>query len=167
MRQLIPFLAALAVMGCAAKTPSPVQSFRKAGAPMWSNAQFDLSRLPGRWQQAAGFAPVGDEPCRPGGAEITGPSSAPTLAARLCLGGAETRLAGPMQPIGPGRFAVAGQEWWVIWVDTDYRTLAIATPSGAYGFILNRGGPLPPDRLRAAREIFDFNGYDVSRLVAY
>jgi apolipoprotein D and lipocalin family protein len=75
------------------------------------------------------------------------------------------RLAGPLAAAGPGRFAAAGQqEWWVIWVDTDYRTLAIGTPNGTFGFVLNRGGAVPPDRLRAAREIFDFNGYDVTRL---
>ena len=51
----------------------------------------------------------------------------------------------------------------MIWVDVGYRTLAIATPSGRFGIILDRGA-LPADRLAAAREIFDFNGYRTEAL---
>ena len=57
-----------------------------------------------------------------------------------------------------------GAEWWVLWVDADYRTLAVGTPDGRFGFILNRDGALPPDRLAAAREILEWNGYDLARL---
>ena len=119
----------------------------------------------GQWRQSAAFAAPGG--CTAGGADIGGKAGALTINARLCLSGQDVRLSGPMSGTGPGRFRVAGQEWWVIWVDTDYRTLAIGTPSGAFGFILNRGGALPPDRLRAAREIFDFNGYDTRFLQAF
>ncbi|MCU0899023.1 MAG: lipocalin family protein [Cypionkella sp.] len=158
MHQLKVVLLALVLVACAPKAP-PAVAFRAAGAPIWSNAQLDAGRLTGSWRQSATFArtPGG---CGPGGAEIGGRAGALTLQARLCLSGQEVRLGGPLAASGPGRFVADGQEWWVIWVDTDYRTLAIGTPSGAFGFILNRGGALPPDRLRAAREIFDFNGYD-------
>lgn len=167
MHQLIRVLAVLALAACVpAKSPSPTAAYRTATAPIWSNAQLDQSRLVGRWQQSAAFAPAPGG-CAPGGAEIGGRPGALTLAARLCLSGQTVRLSGPMNSIGPGRFMAGGQEWWVIWVDTDYRTLAIATPSGAFGFVLNRGGPLPPDRLTAAREIFDFNGYDTRRLTVF
>jgi apolipoprotein D and lipocalin family protein len=54
--------------------------------------------------------------------------------------------------------------WWIIWADTNLRTLAIGTPDGRFGFILNKGPDLPADRMNAAREIFDFNGYNLSRL---
>lgn len=166
MHKLTAGLFLLALAACVSRQPAPTATFRPQGAPIWSNAQLDQSRLPGRWQQAAAFAEAAGD-CRPGGAEISGRPGALSLAARLCLNGVETRLSGPMQPNGPGRFRVDGQDWWVIWVDTDYRTLAIGTPSGAFGFILNRGGALPADRFRAAREIFDFNGYDGARLIAY
>ena len=130
---------------------------------MWSNAQFDLSRLSGQWRQVAGFAMTPDG-CKPGGVEVTGPAQTQRIAARLCLNGQTIGLSGPITTVGPGRIRVADQEWWVIWVDTDYRTLAIGTPSGAFGFVLNRGAGLPADRIRAAREIFDFNGYDIAKL---
>ncbi|MFN4153115.1 MAG: lipocalin family protein [Paracoccaceae bacterium] len=156
----------LALTACAPTPPPAAVPYRAASAPIWSNAQLDHARLLGRWQQAAAFAPPGAT-CRPGGAEIGGRAGALTLTARLCLSGQEVRLAGPMPGTGPGRFRVGGQDWWVIWADTDYRTLAIATPSGGFGFILNRGGPLSPDRLAAAREVFDFNGYDTRLLQAF
>ncbi|MFN4130263.1 MAG: lipocalin family protein [Paracoccaceae bacterium] len=160
-------LIALALTACAPpKAPSAPVAYRASGAPIWSNAQLDQGRLVGRWQQSAGFAPPGSS-CAPGGADIGGQAGALTISARLCLSGQAVQLAGPMPAIGPGRFVVDGQAWWVIWVDTDYRTLAIATPSGAFGFILNRGGGLSADRLTAAREIFDFNGYDTRLLQVY
>ncbi len=53
-------------------------------------------------------------------------------------------------------------DWWVLWVDSGYRTLAIGTPDGRFGFVLDRGR-IGPDRLVAAAEIFDFNGYSKAR----
>ena len=67
---------------------------------------------------------------------------------------------------GAGRFQPAkGEVWWVLWVDEEYRTAVIGTPSGAFGAVINRTASIKPDRLRAAREVLDFNGYDVSRLI--
>jgi apolipoprotein D and lipocalin family protein len=162
----LTILLCLFVMACAAPTPPQTGIYRKADAPIWSNAQLDSGRLRGTWQQVAGFAaaPGG---CAPGVATIGGAAGQLTLDAALCLGGRAVQLSGPLDALGPGRFRVGDQDWWVIWADSDYRTLAIGTPGGGFGFILNRGGVLPPDRLRAAREIFDFNGYDVARLQTY
>lgn len=164
MHQLTRALALCLALAACAAPPAPQGGFRAPDAPIWSNAQLDQSRLTGRWDQVAGFGP-GD--CRPGGADVSGRPGALQVTARLCLAGREAQISGPLEMTGPGRFRVAGQDWWVIWADYDYRTLAIGTPSGAFGFVLNRGGALPPDRLRAAAEIFDFNGYDVERLARY
>lgn len=163
MHQLKALSLAIALSACAAKPALDPARFRPADAPMWSNAQFDLSRLSGQWRQVAGFAMTPDG-CKPGGVEVTDPAQTQRIAARLCLNGQTIGLSGPITTVGPGRIRVADQEWWVIWVDTDYRTLAIGTPSGAFGFVLNRGAGLPADRIRAAREIFDFNGYDIAKL---
>ncbi len=159
-------LLCLLLVACAAPPPTEIGTYRKISAPIWSNAQLDAGRLVGSWRQAAAFAaaPGG---CAPGGADISGTPGALRVDATLCLAGKQTRISGPLAVAGPGRFRAGDQDWWVIWVDTDYRTLAIGTPKGTFGFILNRGGTLPPDRLRAAREIFDFNGYDVARLQTF
>lgn len=135
----------------------PEGAFRPAGGQIYSSAVLDRSKLPGRWQQVGTFGAKG---CRAGGVEIRGDGRA---AYRLCLNGRDVRGSGRLEPVGPGRFAIAGQEWWVLWADGDYRTLVIGTPSGGFGFVLNRGGAISGDRMTAAREILEWNGYDMGQ----
>ncbi len=138
--------------------------FRAAAAPIYSAAAFDLSRLEGRWLQAAAFRATTTADCAPGGVEFARSGAGLRASGRLCLSGRQVTVNGAVTPTGPGRFDVAGMgEWWVIWGDGDYRTLAIGTPTGAFGFVLDRG-QISGDRLRAAREIFDFNGYSTDYL---
>ena len=86
------------------------------------------------------------------------------LRGTLCLDGTARRIEAVARPAGPGRLAVpVHDDWCILWVDSGYRTLAIGTPSGRFGFILDRD-ILPEDRLTAAREVFDFNGYGVTNL---
>ncbi len=132
---------------------------------MYSNAVLEPSRLVGRWVQVADFSTKSGS-CAPGGVEVSKAAMGLAVAYRLCLSGNVVQGSGAMVPDGPGRFGVPGQPgpWWVLWADADYRTLVIGTPNGRLGFILNRDGALPPDRLVAAREILDWNGYDLRRL---
>lgn len=161
-RALLPLLAVLAA--CAAPAPTPPAGFRPADAPIWSAAVFDAGRLPGTWRQPAAFARPGAPDCAAGEVTIAADGG---IAGRLCLDGRIVPVAGRVRVVGPGRVQISGADpggigapWWVIWVDEGYRTMAIATPSGAFGFVLDRSGGLPQDRLRAAAEIFDFNGHD-------
>jgi apolipoprotein D and lipocalin family protein len=155
-------LILLVLAGCAA--PVPQTAFRPPAAPIYSNAAFDPGRLTGTWRQGAAFAMPGAAACGAGGVTI---DASGQISGRLCLNGAQVAVQGTLRSVGPGRVQVSGADpggigapWWVVWVDEGYRTLAIGTPSGAFGFVLDRTGPVPPDRLRAAEEIFDFNGYD-------
>lgn len=163
-------LALCLLVACApAAAPVKIGHYRaNAAAPIYSSAVLQSDRLVGRWVQVAAFAPNAGG-CAPGGVEISRRTEGLTLAYRLCLSGGETRGGGVMQPAGPGRFTVPGQPspWWILWADADYRTLVIGTPSGQFGFVLNRESRLPPDRLRAAREILDWNGYDLRRLQVF
>lgn len=158
-------LAALALLAACAAPPRAA-GFR-AAVPVYSNATFDAARLAGSWHQSAAFARPGAPAC----AGSLAVDAALAVQGRLCLDGRVLPVSGRFQPAGPGRVRLAGaegalaQDWWMLWVDADYRTLAIGTPSGDWGLILNRAGPVPPDRLAAARELFDFNGYDLTRLV--
>lgn len=157
-------LAALLLASCAQAPTVTVGRYRAETTPIYSSAVLDSKRLAGRWQQVAAFGP--ETGCNAGVVNIAQTKAGLQANYRLCLSGTETKGAAVMQPDGPGRFALKGQPgpWWVLWADADYRTLVIGTPSGRLGFILNRDGALPPDRLAAASEILDWNGYDLTRL---
>lgn len=150
----------------AAPTKVAVGRYRPADAPIYSNAVLEPVRLVGAWTQVASFGAKGD--CKPGGAEISQAATGLQVRYQLCQSGAEARGAGPMVPAGPGRFDVPLQPgpWWVLWADADYRTLVIGTPNGHLGFILNRG-PFPSDRLLAAKQILEWNGYDIAKMTVY
>lgn len=161
MYRLMPVLA-LAFAGCASAPPATT-AFRPAGDPIWSAAAFDPARVAGIWTQVADFRSSGS--CTAGAVEITPEGEGLQLRGTLCLAGRSEAVSGTAPLIGPGRLRVKGEDWWVIWVDVGYRTLAIGTPSGRFGIILDRGA-VPGDRLNAAREIFDFNGYRTDALTA-
>ena len=152
----------LMLAGCAAK-PAVAPGFRAERAPIWSAAAFQPAQVAGDWRQVADFRAAGD--CAAGGVEITPEGAGLRLEGVLCLAGKAETVSGVAPPVGPGRLRVRGEDWWVIWVDVGYRTLAIGTPSGRFGIILDRGA-IPGDRLNAAREIFDFNGYRTEALTA-
>nr|WP_152828488.1 lipocalin family protein [Fertoeibacter niger] len=164
---LLPILLA----ACGARGPDVPPAFRDTDRQIYSNAVVQPAQILGEWDQVAGFATPDAGGCGPGRASFAPAPDGLALTARLCLNGVTETFDGTLASLGPGRFAPRGadpagigQPWWVVWLDTNDRTLVIGTPSGAFGFILNRGGPLPPDRLAAAREILDWNGYDLAQL---
>ncbi|MBD3662490.1 lipocalin family protein [Sulfitobacter sp. TSTF-M16] len=70
---------------------------------------------------------------------------------------------------GVGRYAIdmadgTTRTLWVLWVDESFRTALVGNPEGAFAWILDRQPTGGADRIAAAREILDFNGYDVSQL---
>lgn len=152
MRSLI---LPLVLAGCAAA------GSRDAATPMNSIVAFDPAQFAGRWHVveaipgtacgAFDYSPSGD------GLAVTG----------YCSGGVQR---GTARLTGPGRLTQTlggdSEELWVLWVDADYRTAVIGTPSGRVGLVMNRTPAIPPDRLKAARDVMDWNGYDVARLEA-
>ncbi len=155
--------AVLVLMAACVAKPVASPSFRAAGDPIWSAAAFQPAQVAGTWAQVADFRATSE--CDAGAVEIMPEGAGLRLTGTLCLAGRAEAVSGIAPLIGPGRLRVKGEDWWVIWVDVGYRTLAIGTPSGRFGFILDRG-EIPTDRLNAAREIFDFNGYRTEALTA-
>ncbi|MGL5009131.1 MAG: lipocalin family protein [Paracoccaceae bacterium] len=154
-------MALLLMAGCAAAPQ--VTGFRDPAVPIYSNAVVQPADLAGDWVQVANFATDGD--CNPGAVTIAPGAAGLQISGALCLGGVATDVSGPYAVVGPGRLQRgADAPWWVIWADTNLRTLAIGTPDGRFGFVLNKGAELPQDRLVAAREVFDFNGYNPAGL---
>jgi len=155
-------LVFLALVACTPRIPDPVASaFRDPGAPIYSSAVVEVSRLSGDWVQVATFAPGAVARCAPGSVTFDGDE----IRWDLCLAQGGQGGAGPVLPGKPGRFGVEDMaDWWVLWVDGDYRTLVIGTPSGEFGFVLNRAAEMPADRMKAVRDILRFNGYDIENM---
>ncbi len=160
----------LALAACGLRAPQLSQSYRNTGAGIYSSAAFDPSKVSGDWHEVQGFFSPGHETCSTGLSHIADqPDGALRLTLRSC-----DRSGGPYsvtaQRTAPGRFrpdlsGPLGEPWWILWVDQDYQTMAIGTPSGKFGAIVARDGKVAADRIFAARQILDFNGYDVKHLV--
>lgn len=166
MSRLTLVLAVGILTGCVTSVPKSLpEGYRQTQTPIYSSAVFDQTRLIGRWEQVATFA--GGKPrCTSGGAEFVQKTSGLFVGMALCTAQGKRKVSGAVQMSGPGRFRIAGlnEELWVLWADGDYRTLVFGTPSGNLGFILNRDGAISEDRVIAAREILDWNGYDLTAL---
>lgn len=137
------------------------QGLRDQNVPITSIVAFDPAQFIGRWYVVEAVP----------GTDYTA-FDYKTMGAQLsvdayCSGG--TRR-GEVKLSGPGRMSSTlegmSEELWVLWVDADYRTAVIGTPSGRIGMILNRGPDIPVDRLRAARDVMDWNGYNIGKLQA-
>lgn len=162
MRAVMALLMVLA--GCAA--PS-VPGFRDPGARISSSAAFDGARFAGQWQVVAAYDEEAACGVRP---EIWTLDAAAGFVIRGndCAAGSVHGFATKGVVNGPGRILRAGragnEALWVMWVDADYRVAAIGTPDGRFGRIMARPGAARGDLIAAAREVMDFNGYDISRL---
>ncbi len=137
------------------------RSFRDTSVPITSVALFDPAQFAGHWDVIASYQ---------GGVcgldVVVATAGVLDLAERGCSGDAIHSAA---QVSGPGRYTPKGGgnkgvEHWVMWVDQTYRTAVIGTVGGEFGMVLNRGRDIPADRMAAAREILDWNGYDLSKL---
>ncbi len=156
-------LALLLLLPACGGTSRQQETFRAAEAPIWSAAAFAPGKVTGSWRQVAGFA-ASSTGCQSGAVEVEPAPGGFAIRGTLCLDGTSRQVDALARPAGPGRLSVEGQDdWWVLWVDSGYRTLAIGTPSGRFGFVLDRGA-ISQDRLVAAAEIFDFNGYATGAL---
>lgn len=163
-------MLALLLSGCAAVAPS----YRDTSVPMTSIVGLDAARYAGRWYEVARFPVIFERGCTATTADYTLLTDGSLGVVNTCREdspeGPVRRIEGRAVPSGPGRFEVsfAGVpfegDYWVLWVDEGYRTAVVGVPSGRAGWILNREPAIPRDRLRAAKEILEWNGYDLTRL---
>ncbi|MCK0169283.1 lipocalin family protein [Jannaschia sp. S6380] len=154
----VPFILLCLAACTQGPVPEPGRTFRDPAAVIASKADLDPARLAGPWYEVARFPPAA--PCttprvaiRPNGKGFAfdGPCDAGSVGATIT---------------GPGRLTFDdGSARWVLWTDAGYRTAILAAPDGSAGRILNRDPALPVDRLRAALEVLDFNGFQTDALI--
>ncbi|MBI1416262.1 MAG: lipocalin [Limimaricola sp.] len=163
------FALPLVLAGCAIVAPS----YRDASVPIASRAVFDPSRYLGLWHEVARYPVVFENGCTDVTAEYTQRDDGLIGVHNICrkADGTTRDITGTAEVAGPGRLKVrfpsvpfVAADYWVLWVAEDYGTAVVGAPNGRSGWILNRTPTITPDRLAAAREVLDFNGYDLSKL---
>lgn len=164
MRLAFAFVALLAA--CAPATSPTARGFRDPSVTLASVADLDPARLAGRWHEVARFPDGG---CAGGTVEYATTAPGALDIVEAC-GGRAAR--GRAERSGPGRFRVSrgsggsgATEEWVLWLDANARTAVIVRPDGMSGRILDRTPEGSEDRMRAARTVLDFNGFDPRALV--
>lgn len=177
MRRPLPgpaLAAVLSLLAIAACGVVLAPSYRDDSVTIASAANFDAARYVGRWYEVARYPNPFQAEC-PGAIADYGLTETPgVLSVRnTCLdaeGVASGQITGTATDEGLGRLSVRLQgvpvaaPYWVLWVDEGYRTAVVGAPNGRVGWILNRDPDIPEDRLAAAREVLDFNGYDLGQL---
>ena len=173
-------LAGLLLLSACGQTPegnptiSFLQSYRDPSVPIGSKADLDTDRYLGLWYEIARFPVPFEAGCVGVTAEYGLIEEGVVSVLNTCRdpdGSVRTAIEGQAEIVGPGRLEVSFAnvpfirgDYWVLWVDEGYRTAVVGAPNGRSGWILNREPTIPADRLNAAREVLDFNGYDLNQL---
>lgn len=153
--------------------PAPAPVFRDTSAQIASQTDVTPARLAGEWFVRQEFRSPSLPRLPISAWEFTVGTNGDLLTKQIvCDRGNCTE--GPHVALlltGPGRWTAvdppAGfptQEIWVMWMEFDSRTAAIGTPSGEFGWIMDKSRTGGGDRITAAREIMDWFGYETGQL---
>ena len=165
--------------GCAALFDEDVgglfEVYRDTTVPISSKALFESERYLGTWYEVARYPVPFEAGCVGVTAEYGALSDTTISVKNTCRredGSVRSVINGEAEIVGPGQLKVrfpsvpfGAADYWVLWVDEGYRTAVVGAPNGRSGWILNRSPDILADRLQAAKEILDFNGYDLDRLM--
>ncbi len=163
-------LVALSACALAPSLPETGPGYRDQSVPIGVTSRFDEARFAGAWNVRAAL------PATEATQTIQFDERATGLQLQVAHRACEPSL--PCDVIGdtlqitreaPGRYVIQMpdgtlRQMWVIWVDESFRTAVVGNPDGTFAWILDRQPKGGADRIRAAREILDFNGYDLTQL---
>lgn len=148
-------------------------SYRDQDVTIASKAIFEPAKYAGTWYEIARFPVPYEKGCTKTTATYTPMSNGDFGVVNTCVeNGVERQIEGSATVVGPGRLQVSFQSvpfvkapYWVLWTDEDYQIAVVGVPSGRAGWILNRTPEIRADRLQAARQVLEFNGYDLTKLL--
>lgn len=156
-----------ALMGCGTV-------YRDQSVPIASKALFDPAQYTGLWYEIARFPTPFERGCVAVTAEYQLIDEDTVSVENICRnpdGSVKSTINGSADVVGPGRLKVSFPsvpfvkgDYWVLWTDESYTTAVVGAPKGTTGWILHREPTIRADKLAAAKEILDFNGYDLSQL---
>lgn len=156
MRFLTPLVLACGLVACGAKAPKTTDvniGYRNPTAIIGGTSRFDAAKFSGDWISISCLGPCARRERYEAATDgvylrtVGGKAEDYVIAAPGVLNrqGSSDRLV-------------------VMWVDTGFRTAVIGDADGRWAAILDRSEKPGQDRIAAAIEILDFNGWDTSRL---
>jgi apolipoprotein D and lipocalin family protein len=165
IRMLAALAAALLLGACA-----PGTVYRDTDVSMRS-VDVDPARYQGRWYEIARYPAFFQRGCTDVTADYALQGDGTIAVLNTCRRGDDRdSIAGTARIVGPGQLKVrlgripfAG-DYWVIWLDPDYRAAVVATPSGRFGWVLSRTPVPDPALLDQATAALAAAGYDTGAL---
>ncbi len=148
MKRLVVVFALTAACAAPGAAPFGQIPLRNPTAPVASQSNVALDQLLGTWTvvQGAGISPGQNIQISPEDIVIANETVPFTLRDH-------------------GRLHLANdQQLWVHWLDTSARTVVLGDPNGSRVWIMDRSAASSPDRIKAAREILQWYGYDLTRI---
>jgi apolipoprotein D and lipocalin family protein len=164
-----------ALAACLALASCVGPSYRDAGVPIAAQRDFQPERYLGRWYEIARYPVRFEEGCTATTADYGRVDAGTISVLNTCRKGAPDgpveSISGTARIVAPGELKVrfagvpfVAADYWVLWVDADYRTAVVGVPSGRAGWILARTPVIDPARRAEAEAVLARNGYDPARL---
>lgn len=168
-------LPILIVLMLSALSACGFNNYRDDSVPITSFADLDVGRYSGLWYEIASFPVPFQAGCVATTAEYAvlepGRISVRNTCREDTLDGPIKQIEGEASVTGPGQLAVRfysvpfiNAPYWVLWVDENYQTAVVGSPSGRAGWILGRTPEIDPAQYQAALAVLVSNGYDVSQI---
>jgi apolipoprotein D and lipocalin family protein len=146
--------------------PPAREGYRDPSAPIGVTSRFDADRMAGAWVVRGRMPPD----AALGTVSFVALDATPIMETIDASGTEPRKTVWHGEQRQPGRYEFvtddgsSRRDVVVIWVDEGHRTAAIGDPAGRFAWVLDRQPAGGTDRIRAARQILEFNGFDLGEM---
>jgi len=163
----------IVVLGIMASLAFSLLSIQPTWAKLTIVKELDISRYMGKWHELARFPVFYQRGCKASTATYQDIGDGKYSIVNTCFNGKNTtKIEGVATVPSTGKFKTAFKnfvtvraEYWVLWVDPQYRAAVIATPNGKRAWILARQKKPPQALIDKAVSTLRANGFDPSELI--